>query len=206
MKSDPPGADPDPGQAFVFQLSPDDQQLLLTVARQSIQHGVGLRCSLPVRAAEYPVALREPRAVFVTLCLHGRLRGCIGAMEAVNPLVEAVAQYAHASAYSDERFPPVRKSEINDLAISISVLGPMEPMLVSDEAELLTRVRPGVDGLFLQAGRHHATLLPSVWEDIPDPAEFIKRLKLKAGLRTNEWHPHWRMQRYSATTFGPESR
>ena len=183
-------------------ITPAERDALLEVARRSIAHGLAEGEPLPVRAADYPDALRLVRATFVTLDLHGRLRGCIGTLEARLPLVEDVALHAYAAAFEDPRFPPVEADEAGLLELHISVLSPPEPMAVKDEADLLRQLRPGVDGLILGAGLHRATFLPAVWEDLSDPREFVRHLKMKAGLDPDAWPHGMRAWRYTAELIG----
>lgn len=179
-----------------------ERRTLLDVARQSIAHGLRKGSALPVRAADYPDALRVIRATFVTLELDGQLRGCIGTLAAHRNLVEDVAEHAFAAAFEDPRFPPVSPAEAEALALHISILSPPEPMIVTDEADLLRQLRPGTDGLILGEGARRATFLPAVWDDLPDPRAFVGHLKAKAGLGANYWSPRMKAERYTTETFG----
>jgi uncharacterized protein len=182
-----------------FSLCPGQDETLLAVARASIDHGLQSKNPLPVDPEDYAPELRAPRAVFVTLKSQGDLRGCVGTLEADLPLVVNVARFAFASAFSDTRFPPLTRAEVGGLAVQISVLTELEPILFDSEAELLGRIRPRVDGLLLEEGVNRGTLLPSVWEEIPDPREFLRRLKLKAGLPMDYWSDTVRVRRYRTT-------
>ena len=163
-------------------LSTTQGETLLRVARDSISSGLSTGKALSVRAPDFEPQLREVRASFVTLTIEGRLRGCIGALEAKLPLVEDVAERAFAAAFQDPRFPLLKENEFPKLAIHISILTPNEPMRFKDEADLLSQLRPGMDGLIIAKGQHRATFLPSVWESLPDPAQFLTHLKHKAGI------------------------
>ncbi len=178
-----------------------DRERLLQLTAASIAHGLAYGRSLPVNPADYPARLREPGAAFVTLHLHGRLRGCIGSLEAYRPLVEDVAENAFAAAFRDPRFPPVTQAEFPHLDIEVSVLSPPEPLPVRSEAELLTKIRPGVDGLILEEGMRRGTFLPAVWESLPDPRSFVSQLKLKAGLPLDYWSDTLRVYRYHTEAF-----
>lgn len=129
-----------------------------------------------------PAWLDEPAATFVTLTLHGQLRGCIGSLEARRPLYDDVTRNAHAAAFGDPRFPPLAADEFPGIDIEVSVLTAPQPLEFSSEADALRRLRPGIDGVILQCGSRRATLLPQVWEQLPEPREFMRHLKLKAGL------------------------
>ncbi len=167
-------------------LSPAQGETLLSVARESIANGLSTGKALSVRASNYEPRLREVRASFVTLNIDERLRGCIGSLEAKLPLVEDVAEHAFAAAFRDPRFPLLIEDEFPKLDIHVSILTPNEPMSFSDEADLLSQLRPGVDGLIIAKGGRRATFLPSVWESLPEPAQFLAHLKLKAGITDSD--------------------
>ncbi len=182
-------------------LSAQEGARLLQVAAASIAHGLETGRPLPVDAAAYPPPLRDPGAAFVTLHLHGRLRGCIGSLEAYRPLVVDVAENAFAAAFRDPRFPPLQPAETVGLEVEVSVLSAPEPLPVQDEATLLARLVPGVDGLILEDGPYRATFLPTVWESLPEPREFVAQLKRKAGLPASYWSPTLRFYRYRTQKF-----
>jgi len=182
-------------------LCEEERELLHKVARASIEHGLRTGRPLAVDTARYPPPLREPGASFVTLNEHGQLRGCIGSLEAIRPLVEDVAHNAYAAAFSDPRFPPLRASELPDLDLHISVLSPATPMQFDSEQDLIRQLRPGVDGLVLEDGYHRGTFLPAVWESLPEPREFLQHLKLKAGLPPDYWSDTIRVSRYVTESF-----
>lgn len=183
-------------------LSNADRSTLLDIARTSIRHGLGGDPALTVNLADYSASLRVLRATFVTLEISGQLRGCIGTLTAYQPLVQDVAAHAFAAAFEDPRFPRLRPDEFSQLDIHISVLSPPEPLHFETEEELLTQLRPGVDGVILQFDHYRATFLPAVWENLPDPYIFLAQLKLKAGLPLDFWSPELRVERYTAEYFG----
>ncbi|MBV8657100.1 MAG: AmmeMemoRadiSam system protein B [Burkholderiales bacterium] len=166
---------------------------LLAHARAAIAMHLGLD---PPRAATLPEAAHQPGASFVTLMLDGALRGCIGSLEARRPLHEDVAANAVAAASRDPRFSPVTVDEFTRLCVEVSVLTPAEPFTVVDEMDAYRRLLPGRDGVILAYGAHQATFLPQVWEQLPDPADFLMQLKLKAGLAGDFWSPDVRLSRY----------
>lgn len=182
-------------------LSPEARDELLRIAKASIRHGLNHGMPLKVDASEYAEELREIRACFVTLNRNGNLRGCIGHLEAVIPLVEDVAENAFSAAFRDPRFPPLGEREMDGLEIHISVLTPSSPMQFTSEDDLLSQIRPGIDGLILEDGRHRGTFLPSVWESLPTAELFLQHLKQKAGLPANYWSPTLRVARYQTESF-----
>ena len=174
------------------------KQELLQWARTALAYGVAHGHAPPVHTAEFSPGLCEQRAVFITLMKDGRLRGCIGHLEATQPLVNDIAENAVAAALEDPRFPPVTSAEIPAISIAISVLTPPEPLAFKDEADLLQKLRPGIDGLIIGEGRRRATFLPSVWEELPDPRDFLQHLKMKAGWPPGYWSERIQAWRYES--------
>lgn len=166
------------------------------MARDSIKKGL---CgeTLSVQATDYPEPLRVLRATFVTLHVDGKLHGCVGTLEAHKPLVEDVVSNAWSAAFHDSRFSALTWAEYERLDIHISVLSPPEPVEFSSEDDLIARLRPRVDGLIIEEGYHRGTFLPSVWEQLPAPREFLRQLKHKAGLHPDYWSSRVRVQRYT---------
>lgn len=185
-------------------LNDAQRRTLLQVARASIAHGLREGRPLPVNPADYEPALQARRASFVTLNERGQLRGCIGHLEAIQPLVADVAENAFSAAFRDPRFPPLSAGEFDELTIHISVLSPAEPIHFRSQADLLRQIRPGIDGLILEEGMHRGTFLPSVWEELPDPAQFLAHLKLKAGLPADYWSDTIRVYRYTTESFSDQ--
>ncbi|MCM8623784.1 MAG: AmmeMemoRadiSam system protein A [Candidatus Accumulibacter sp.] len=165
---------------------------LLSIARNAIAKRFGLAA----RAVDPLPELAEPAATFVTLTQDGRLRGCIGSLEAHRPLATDVAENAVAAAFLDTRFAPLSQAEFVRTCVEVSLLTPAEPFAVVDEADALARLRPGIDGLIVSYGRRRATFLPQVWESLPEPRQFLAQLKLKAGLPADFWHQQLVLARY----------
>ncbi len=175
---------------------------LLTLARSAIRHGLGTgRPPLLDPRAETP-ALQVARAAFVTLEVERRLRGCVGHLEAMQPLALDVSDNAFAAAFHDPRFPRLTATELEPLRIKISVLTPATALTFDDEAALLAQLMPGNDGLILADAGRRGTFLPSVWEQLPAPRDFLRRLKEKAGLPPDHWSDSLRVWRYGTESFG----
>ncbi|KAA6182401.1 AmmeMemoRadiSam system protein A [Thiohalocapsa marina] len=196
---------PHPPDTDGAELAPPERRALLQLARASIRHGLDQGTPLTVSATDQPAALRAERAAFVTLQQQGRLRGCIGHLQAVQPLALDVAENAYAAAFNDPRFPPLDAAEFDTLHIAISVLTPAAPIAFGSEAELLAQLRPGIDGVILAwddtPGAPRGTFLPSVWEQLPDPRDFLRHLKQKAGLPPEHWSDRLCAWRYRTETF-----
>ena len=173
-----------------------DQELgatLLRIARQAIDARFGLSSGPAPEGA----STGHPGASFVTLTLNGRLRGCIGSLEAWRALADDVAENAVAAAFRDPRFAPLTPAEWAETRVEVSLLSPSEPMSFSSEADALAQLRPGRDGLILSFGQRRATFLPQVWESLPDRRQFMAQLKLKAGLAADFWDDGITLARYS---------
>ena len=183
-------------------LATAQRATLIEVARRSIENGLETGLPLVVTPSEYHRDLKAVRASFVTLQIRGQLRGCIGHLEAVQPLVVDVAENAFAAAFRDPRFNPLSRVEWPNVDLHLSVLTPPARLTVRDEAELIAQMRPGEDGLILQDGPNRGTFLPSVWESLPDPVDFLMHLKSKAGLAANHWSETLEVYRYHTESFG----
>jgi len=182
-------------------LDLESRRHLLGIAARSIRHGLKHGKACAVDLDRLPPALHDRRASFVTLEANGRLRGCIGSLEATRPLAADVAHNAHGAAFADPRFPPVKEGEVEGLRTTISVLSPATPMQVASEAELVASLRPGIDGLIVGDGDKRATFLPSVWKGIPEPERFVRALAKKAGWPAGEWPDTVRAWRYTSEEF-----
>ena len=176
-------------------MTPSQRHHLLELARWSIEHGI--QSGRKLRHQETDAELCYPAATFVTLNLNGELRGCIGSLAAHRNLTDDVVENAYSAAFRDPRFTPVTARELAQLEIHISILSPTEPLQFQNEADLLQQLRPGIDGLVLEAGHHRGTFLPQVWEQLPEPVDFLAHLKRKAGLPMSYWSPTLRVERYT---------
>lgn len=182
-------------------LSEQDKQTLIDLAWQSIR--CGLQTGHPLqKLGPVPSKLMLPGASFVTLESNGDLRGCIGSLQAHQPLAEDVVHNAYSAAFQDSRFKPLQADELAGLSLQVSVLTEPTELLFRDEADLLQQLVPGEDGIILEDGYHRATFLPQVWDQLPQPDLFMTHLKNKAGLPSNYWSEDIRIQRYHVEKFG----
>lgn len=172
-------------------LSPDHGRLLVQLARQTLMEHLGL--SLP---RDQAVALHDGLmdqafqtvcGVFVTLKLDGQLRGCIGTLEGREPLASGVATQAVNAAFHDPRFSALKRKELDRVFIEVSVLTRPQPLTYKDSEDLLAKLKPGIDGVTISMDYTGATFLPQVWEQLPDPKEFLSHLCMKAGLQSMAW-------------------
>ncbi len=149
-------------------------------------------------------ALSQLGATFVTLHgADGQLRGCVGRLEAVRALGDDVRANALAAAFEDTRFAPLRAHEWPGVRVEVSLLSPAEPLAArsEDEAVAVAALRPGIDGVIFEWRGARATLLPQVWQQLPDAASFLAALKRKAGLPADFWAPDVRLSRYRVRSF-----
>ncbi len=168
-------------------LSQVEKQTLLHIAREAIENAVRGKPQPSLKKDSHKSVLNEDGASFVTLTINGELRGCIGALEAYQPLAEDVREHAIAAALQDPRFPPISEAELSRIQIEVSYLTQPQELQYSDSEDLLAKLRPHVDGVILKHGLRRATFLPQVWEKIPDPQEFLSQLCYKMGERPNLW-------------------
>lgn len=168
-------------------LTLEDHEILLRLAREAMERGVRGEELPPLDLMSLPPRLREEGSSFVTLTLHGQLRGCIGSLEPYQSLAEDVREHAIGAALKDPRFPPVREDELSGIQIEVSLLTRPLPLDYKDANELLSKLDPFVDGVILRDGFHRATFLPQVWEKIPDRADFLSNLCYKMGANPDLW-------------------
>ncbi len=170
---------------------------LISRARNAIADALGL----PVTAEPGHAALEAPGATFVTLRHRGDLRGCVGTVSAQRPLADDVRLHALAAAFRDSRFEPLQVEEFAQLEIEVSLLEPALPLAAATEAQAHAALRPGIDGVILEWRGRRATFLPQVWEQLPQPREFLGALKRKAGLAADFWAEDLRLSRYRVRKF-----
>ena len=167
---------------------------LLSIARGALAERL-LGEKQPISEASW---LKKPGAAFVTLRTRNRLRGCIGTVIPYRSLVDDVRLNAVAAATRDGRFSPLQKRELERTSIEVSEISPLERIRCATEGELLQQIQPERDGLVMESDSGRGTFLPSVWESIPDPADFLRQLKIKAGMAPQCWPADLKIWRYSA--------
>src|SRR5437879_2659461 len=179
----------------MFQLTDSDRQILLQIARNSVQSYL---LSEGPRSPDVSAGvLTEPHGLFVSLHKHGELRGCIGNVHPAGPLFRSAAEYAIASAVGDPRFMPLMLSELDEVEFEISVLSPLQRVQNVDEIEV------GKHGLFISKNTARGLLLPQVattcgW----DRERFLQETCRKAGLRPDDWKDGAAIHCFNALVFG----
>ena len=189
-------------------LATPERRELLALARASIDsalaHGRASGELMPFSPVLLPPALTVRRSSFVTLRRNEELRGCCGTLDAPRPLAEDVWRNARAAAFNDYRFPALTAAEWPQVHLHLSLLTVPEPLDVTTEEQLLALLRPSIDGLILESDTGRATFLPAVWEQLPDPVQFVRHLKIKAGWPATYWSNRVRCSRYVTESFGEE--
>jgi len=183
----PAVADPDP------QYSPEERRSLIGLAHEAILSSLEQRdVVLPGTAGR----LQEPRGAFTTLYLEGEVRGCVGYVYPVAPLVQTIVETARAAAFQDVRFLPVTQDEASQLKIEISVLSPLV-RITAEEIVL------GKHGILLSFGTSRGLLLPQVpIEHGWDRVTFLQQICRKAGLGSDAWQQGAILEAFTAEVFG----
>lgn len=174
-------------------MSSAHSQVLLDLARGAIAEEFG--GPKPVHPPD-AAWLDRPAAVFVTLRQGETLRGCVGSLESRRTLFDEVLDRAKAAAFRDTRMPSVKADELARLSIEIAVLSPLEALSARSEAEAITLLRPGVDGVWLSCRAGSAVFIPKMWKQLPEPREFLAQLLKKAGL--THWPADMKVKRFTA--------
>ena len=173
--------------------SPDEGKFLLKLARDTIAERLGIKIDEKKRKENFAEKsfndklFNEKKGVFVTLHLNGSLRGCIGSLEPHETIAQGVINNSINAAFYDPRFSPLSIDEFNRIDIEISILSRPEKLEYSDGKDLVSKLKPKVDGVIISKGRAGATFLPQVWDQLPDAESFLSQLCIKAGLPADEW-------------------
>lgn len=176
-------------------FSRQEQLTMLKLARNSLQEKLLNNEKLPSAINKLPDI---SAATFITLTKNGQLRGCIGSLVPYRTLRQDIIQNAYAAAFRDPRFPTLKANELKDLSVSISIHSQPKVIQFESEQDLLTKLKPGFDGLILTEGNKRGTFLPSVWDELPSAELFLNHLKEKAGLTADYWSDTIQIERYDS--------
>jgi len=168
-------------------LTTEEKRILLELAREALEAGVHGQTLPSLDLNSLSPRLQADGASFITLTIDGNLRGCIGALEPSQSLAEDVREHAVAAALQDFRFPNVEPEELPHIAVEVSYLTPPTSLEYNTPEDLLSKLRPGIDGVVLRDGPRQATFLPQVWKKLPDPADFLANLCYKMGAAPDSW-------------------
>ncbi len=184
-------------------LSEEEQKILLALAQKTVELYVKEKKIYEPDETHFDAypKLKEHRGTFVTLKKQKNLRGCIGSLIGKQPLYLGVRDHAINAACRDPRFKPVTQQELTEIELSISVLDVPQLLEVSEPEEYLETLTHE-DGVILASGRHQSTYLPQVWEQLPEPVEFLSRLCMKGGASPDCWKdPKTQVYTYRAQEF-----
>jgi len=164
-------------------------QALVALARNSIAERIALNFQVDESLDDLleDKRLKVKSGTFVTLNKKGSLRGCIGNLIPSETIIESVKRNAINAAFHDYRFDPLTPKELDDVEIEVSILTEPEPLKYEDPADLISKLKPGEDGVIIRCGASRATFLPKVWEQLSEPQDFLNHLCLKAGLAADAW-------------------
>ena len=187
-------------------ISDEERRVLIQIAKGVVRQAAMDGGAAPNVSINGPLArtLTAQRATFVTLEIGGQLRGCRGSLLPQRTLIADVVENAYQSAFGDPRFPPLTAAELDGLDFHVSILSTPRRIGFESEVDLLRQLRPDVDGLIIREGGAQALFLPSVWAQVPDPAEFLRHLKAKAGLAPNHWSASFEAFSFVTESFGEQ--
>jgi len=183
-------------------LTEKQGKALLKLARSTIAKKLGKPYDAKVDPTLEDKDLQSKKGTFVTLNINGQLRGCIGSLVGQSPLVQGVRDNAINAAFHDPRFTALSKDEYDNIHIEVSVLTEPEPLEYKDANDLISKLKPQIDGVILRKGYASATFLPQVWDQLPTHETFLSHLCLKAGLPGDTWKKeHLEIQTYQVQYF-----
>ena len=169
---------------------------LMNVAVETLNRAVFDKSKYVPSRKDYADPLFNKGAAFVTLNKDGKLRGCMGSVVPIQGIARNIAENAYAAAMEDSRFTPLQPDELAETSVTISLLTGFEPIIYKNEADLLTKLVPGTDGVVIRSGSRQAVFLPSVWKEIPDKQAFLNNLKFKAGMNPSYWSNKIKVYRF----------
>ena len=171
--------------------------ILLQIAKNAIldKFDLGVLVDSKALSHKYPF-LDELGASFVTLHSHHKLRGCIGSIVAHRKLLDDITSNAISAAFADPRFASLSVNELPSLDIEVSVLTIPEVLQYEDFDDLVSKVKPNIDGLILNFENYRGTFLPQVWEQLPNKRDFLEHLAYKAGANPSIYAHHPTIYRY----------
>jgi MEMO1 family protein len=182
-----PDEDAEGGMEAKGIYAPEEQAFMLKLARQTLERVVKEDRFPDIQMKDVPEKLKEKKGCFVTLTVNGQLRGCIGHIIPMEPLYKSIMDNARSASLEDPRFNRVEVAELAKIRIEISVLTTPEPLKFDSPEDLLKKLKPNVDGVVLHVGGGRSTYLPQVWEQLPDPEQFLNHLSEKAGMPASAW-------------------
>ncbi len=170
-----------------LRLTDRQGQLLVRLARATIAKELGISEHNGLEYGFEEPIFKEKLGVFVTLKIKGQLRGCIGSLSGEESIYAGVKRNAVNAAFNDPRFSQLTPDEFSRVDIEVSILTKPQALQYKDGNDLLNCLRPNVDGVIIRKGIACATFLPQVWDQLPQPENFLSHLCNKAGLNMDSW-------------------
>jgi MEMO1 family protein len=171
-------------------LNDKQGKILLKLARKTIAEHLGIKPRQDYILSSSDLEekdLQRRSGTFVTLKIRNQLRGCIGNLNSSETIMEGVKQNAINAAFNDYRFSPLTVKEFDKIDIEISILSEPKALEYKDGKDLISKLRPDIDGVIIRKGHASATFLPQVWEQLKKPEDFLSHLCAKAGLPSDSW-------------------
>ncbi|ABV35614.1 conserved hypothetical protein [Shewanella sediminis HAW-EB3] len=181
-------------------LTIEEKQRLLALARQTLVDYFAPQ-QTDIESLSDDALLSRHVGCFVTLFLDGDLSGCMGDIEGHRPLSKSIPELALCSAFKDNRFLPLLASQMERLTVELSVLSPLSQLKIRDEDALLRYLAEHRYGVVLSDAFHRSVYLPQVWEQLPQPGEFIRELKRKGGWASGHWSDDMRVELFTVEHF-----
>lgn len=181
-------------------LGQTERAMALTLARSTMVQRTKSTWMPSIRGV-FPQPLHGFAACFVTVEMAGELRGCIGSLRANRSLKGDIILNSVKAGFEDPRFPPISAEELAGSHLEIAVLSRPAPISFRTEDEVVEQLRPGRDGIILDAEGQRGTFLPKVWDGLASPEDFWTSLKRKAGVPEDYWSANCRVWRYVAESF-----
>lgn len=172
----------------------DEKRLLLQIAREAIVSFIttGAISGREVKSEK----LQAKHGCFVTIKIEGKLRGCIGNFTSEIPLHQLIREMAVAAATKDPRFYPMKKKDLEDFSLEISVISPLQKITGIDE------IKVGTHGIYMERNVHRGLLLPQVQVEYGwDRETFLQQTALKAGMGRDDWKENTDIYIFSAEVF-----
>ena len=185
----------------VLRLTPDHGERLLDITEEAIRARFEGKRHRGPDVDRLPEPLRRPCGAFVTVRVEGRLNGCVGDVDTDLPLGSCVARLAVAAAFEDPRLPALRREQWDRTELDISLLSPRTGVPAHTRAQLLQQLAPSRHGLIISARERRALFLPIMWEQLPDPEDFVDHLFEKAGLPESPWPADLQAEVFTTESF-----
>ena len=178
------------------------KKILIELVREILREAFDKKISINLDDVlkQYP-KLKEEKATFITLTLNGDLRGCIGSINAYQPLYQDIISNSLSAAFNDSRFEPLTYKEFKHIKIEVSILSKPEKVKYNDKKDLKEKIVPFVDGIILKKGNYSSTYLPSVWNQIPEFEDFFFSLAQKGNSKDLLLENHPKIYKYQVKKY-----